>query len=1020
MKKTKYTAMLTAAAMSMTMCIQAAVPYYGDAIVSYAEDTTQIEWKDYNDIKYNLDIETKTLSIKGSGELKLSPYIVPWDKGNVENLVIYGDITSIGDECFKDYYTLDYVDLSNLDSLVTIGKEAFKNNNDLKKIKFLMDDDGNSTITEIRESAFENCQNLSDFILPKSIKKIEKRAFYYCTGIKNLTLPQKLDTIGESAFEGCHGIKKLETKNRLKVIGKRAFFNCTGIKSLFITVHLEKIQDSAFEGCSNLDTITFSPSTQYALEEIGEKAFYGTALEYADIPNSVKRIGHLAYGNIGRLKSVHCESRDCEFDGVVFANGASEYDIWALADNKSDKMPVSGWNGSTVEDYVEDFNKIYFNPMTFVALDKPDPVTSMIPNTTTSTSLTTTTTTSSSTTTTTTTTSTTTTTPTTTTTTSTTRATTKSTSATTSCNSESVETTVNSGKAESVIGRFIDGYNNWSFHNKNFYLTFKNYELSTDKFINAFETTFYKSNIDRRNSYDMKNWIEELKMESDYPGACFGMAVTSLISCYQGNDIHSLSPSDDKITDLVNYYFLLQYNDYIYSCINKDYTKGSEATNLSKLKKCVNSNSPTLVTYSHALGRHAVIVYDYEDVKDFDKTDYAKSVYSKQLKDDETVTGRFVTYDPAYNTNSTSPKTDYYIYITSQGRWFVPIITRGNLDDFKICGIIDDPSVFLKYGYSEDNDNSYSTDNSDSYFLPLLKIKGDTKYNIEYEKPKSLFGSDNLLGNFGVFAGTSDYSDFFVNIKEGFFGSSNKKTTYELQKDSKNDCVVSLEDSYTSSEFDMSMRYAEDWFNVNVTDGNLVKFKPQGSAEFNSENNTDYLLEVVSNYRSKDEEDNDIWYDISVAGNNKNVTLRKADSSTDRETNGYYIESTSSLGKINIKAVNNANAKGKQINSFNISSNKVFISNEPLYGSIICKIGDKYYENGEEYSTEKHLGDANCDGQTSMADAVLILQHLSNSSKYPVNEWGKKNADVNNAGNGLTAEDALEIQKMDSKMNESM
>lgn len=61
-------------------------------------------------------------------------------------------------------------------------------------------------------------------------------------------------------------------------------------------------------------------------------------------------------------------------------------------------------------------------------------------------------------------------------------------------------------------------------------------------------------------------------------------------------------------------------------------------------------------------------------------------------------------------------------------------------------------------------------------------------------------------------------------------------------------------------------------------------------------------------------------------------------------------------------------------------------------------------------------GDANCDGEVNMADAVLIMQYLANPDTYGLNkpdgitEKGKANADVASHGDGITNNDALEIQ----------
>ena len=56
-------------------------------------------------------------------------------------------------------------------------------------------------------------------------------------------------------------------------------------------------------------------------------------------------------------------------------------------------------------------------------------------------------------------------------------------------------------------------------------------------------------------------------------------------------------------------------------------------------------------------------------------------------------------------------------------------------------------------------------------------------------------------------------------------------------------------------------------------------------------------------------------------------------------------------------------------------------------------------------------GDANCDGGIDMSDAVAIMQSLANPNKYQLSNQGKFNADVYEAGSGITTNDAFVIQK---------
>ncbi len=63
------------------------------------------------------------------------------------------------------------------------------------------------------------------------------------------------------------------------------------------------------------------------------------------------------------------------------------------------------------------------------------------------------------------------------------------------------------------------------------------------------------------------------------------------------------------------------------------------------------------------------------------------------------------------------------------------------------------------------------------------------------------------------------------------------------------------------------------------------------------------------------------------------------------------------------------------------------------------------------------LGDANCDSEVNMADAVIIMQYLSNPDTYGagkadgITEQGKLNGDVYEPGSGLTNNDASVIQE---------
>lgn len=61
-------------------------------------------------------------------------------------------------------------------------------------------------------------------------------------------------------------------------------------------------------------------------------------------------------------------------------------------------------------------------------------------------------------------------------------------------------------------------------------------------------------------------------------------------------------------------------------------------------------------------------------------------------------------------------------------------------------------------------------------------------------------------------------------------------------------------------------------------------------------------------------------------------------------------------------------------------------------------------------------GDSNLDGKVRVADAVLIMQSLSNPNEYKLEPQGVINADVVGNGDGITSKDALAIQMVDLKL----
>lgn len=191
-------------------------------------------------------------------------------------------------------------------------------------------------ITSIGASAFENCKNLTEVVLPKSLQRIEKRAFAMC-GIKKIEIGIYLGALAGDAFIGCklddikiasgnpylstdqYGVIFNKDKTLLilysngfrmnnyavpasvKMIGENAFEGNQYLSSLTLSEGLIEIGNNAFKGCENLRKVRF-PKGFY---RIGVRSFSGCkALNDVEFNEECTIIGEYAFEGCRSLKEI--------------------------------------------------------------------------------------------------------------------------------------------------------------------------------------------------------------------------------------------------------------------------------------------------------------------------------------------------------------------------------------------------------------------------------------------------------------------------------------------------------------------------------------------------------------------------------------------------------------------------------------------------------------------------------------------------------------------------------------------
>jgi uncharacterized repeat protein (TIGR02543 family) len=363
-----------------------------------------------DNLTWNYDADTKTLTISGTGEMydySEKDYVdvnkvikkvttAPWEMAYRDTsitLKLSSGVTKIGAYAFRS--CKGFVGkLTVPDSVTSIGKYAFSSCN------FTGDLEIPDNVTDIGESAFEFCDYLTgDLNIPNSVISIGDLAFQYCIGFTgNLTIPNSVKSIGPyafadcayltgsltipdsvtsiamGAFYDCSGLTgNLTIPASASSIGKYAFYNCSGLTgSLTIPESVTDIGDEAFYSCSgftgslkipdrvttignrafvNCSGLTGSLTIPDGVTSIGEMAFgYCSGLTgNLTIPDSTKNLGAYAFSGCSKLANILITQSAVTLGQNVFSTGYP-------SDTQMSQIVIYGYAGSTAEAYAKKYD----------------------------------------------------------------------------------------------------------------------------------------------------------------------------------------------------------------------------------------------------------------------------------------------------------------------------------------------------------------------------------------------------------------------------------------------------------------------------------------------------------------------------------------------------------------------------------------------------------------------------------------------------------------------------------------
>ena len=179
-------------------------------------------------------------------------------------------LESIGERAFYQSYECTALNLKGCTALKTIGNRAFlnlsKNSSKTEDYNLVLDFSPCTSLETIQESGCQSAKAVA-FILPASVKELQKNAFYLCTNAQYSRYFCKLPELGSSA------LKSLYKKQCYVLPGNKADYENAGFEDVeeFDATGIKSISSSSATGKAY--SITGLPYNGNGIRIIGGKKY---------------------------------------------------------------------------------------------------------------------------------------------------------------------------------------------------------------------------------------------------------------------------------------------------------------------------------------------------------------------------------------------------------------------------------------------------------------------------------------------------------------------------------------------------------------------------------------------------------------------------------------------------------------------------------------------------------------------------------------------------------------------------
>lgn len=175
-------------------------------------------------------------------------------------------------------------------------------------------------VTEIGESAFWGCTDLTSVYFPQSITEIWCCSFTNCSGLTSISIPARVTKIYECTFDGCTSLSSVEISKGVTEIEKGSFNECKALTVINVSSNNTEY--------TSKDGVVFSKDmTKLILCPAGKSGTY-------EIPSSVTSIAEGAFWGCEKLTKITVPSSVTNIERRAFIGCTNLKEINVLEDNK--------------------------------------------------------------------------------------------------------------------------------------------------------------------------------------------------------------------------------------------------------------------------------------------------------------------------------------------------------------------------------------------------------------------------------------------------------------------------------------------------------------------------------------------------------------------------------------------------------------------------------------------------------------------------------------------------------------